>query len=72
MAGWACACLAYAVGAVDEAEVRRYRTAQALPPPEPPVPVYKVASEPVERRVEDLLARMTLEEKVAQMVAIWL
>ena len=37
-ASWACACLAYAIGAVDEAEVRHYRTAQASPPPEPPVP----------------------------------
>jgi hypothetical protein len=36
-ASWACACLAYAVGAVDAAEVRHYRTAQAPPPPEPPV-----------------------------------
>ncbi|HET9422466.1 MAG TPA: hypothetical protein VFO49_15100 [Nocardioides sp.] len=39
-ASWACACLAYAIGAVDEAEVRRYRTAQAPPPPaySPPPP----------------------------------
>ncbi|WP_066796839.1 glycoside hydrolase family 3 N-terminal domain-containing protein [Sphingomonas soli] len=35
-------------------------------------PVYKDASQPVEARVEDLLKRMTLEEKVQQMVAIWL
>jgi beta-glucosidase len=34
-------------------------------------PVYKDATAPVERRVEDLLGRMTLEEKVAQMVTIW-
>lgn len=34
--------------------------------------LYKDAAQPVERRVEDLLSRMTLEEKVAQMVAIWL
>jgi beta-glucosidase len=34
-------------------------------------PVYKDRSQPVERRVEDLLARMTLEEKVAQMVSVW-
>ena len=34
-------------------------------------PLYKDASQPVERRVEDLLARMTLEEKVAQMVSVW-
>ena len=35
-------------------------------------PLYKDRAQPVERRVEDLLARMTLEEKAAQMVAIWL
>ncbi|MBO9623781.1 MAG: glycoside hydrolase family 3 C-terminal domain-containing protein [Sphingomonas sp.] len=35
-------------------------------------PLYKDASQPVEARVEDLLKRMTLEEKVQQMVAIWL
>ena len=34
-ASWACACLAYAVGAVEEAQVLGYRTAQAAPPPEP-------------------------------------
>src|SRR5450755_953782 len=34
-------------------------------------PVYKDAKAPVEARVEDLLARMTLEEKVAQMQSIW-
>ena len=39
-------------------------SAQATPP-------YKDASLPVERRVEDLLGRMTLEEKVAQTLAVW-
>ncbi|MFC4291457.1 glycoside hydrolase family 3 N-terminal domain-containing protein [Sphingorhabdus arenilitoris] len=34
-------------------------------------PLYKDASAPVEARVEDLLARMTLEEKVTQMMTIW-
>jgi len=34
-------------------------------------PLYKDASQPVERRVEDLLSRMTLEEKVAQMITVW-
>ncbi len=34
-------------------------------------PLYKDRSQPVERRVEDLLARMTLEEKAAQLVTIW-
>jgi len=33
--------------------------------------VYKDASHPIERRIEDLLARMTLEEKVGQMLSIW-
>ena len=34
-------------------------------------PVYKDRAQPVTGRVEDLLARMTLEEKVAQLVTIW-
>jgi beta-glucosidase len=34
-------------------------------------PLYKDANAPVDARVEDLLARMTLEEKVAQVMAIW-
>jgi beta-glucosidase len=35
------------------------------------VPDYKNARLPVERRVADLLGRMTLEEKVAQLVCLW-
>lgn len=34
-------------------------------------PIYKDASQSVEARVEDLLARMTLEEKIAQITTIW-
>jgi beta-glucosidase len=34
-------------------------------------PLYKDATAPVDARVEDLLARMTLEEKVQQMVTVW-
>src|SRR5918911_156318 len=34
----------------------------------PPPPPYKDPSLPVERRVEDLVSRMTLEEKVSQMM----
>ena len=34
-------------------------------------PPYKDASLPIEERVEDLLARMTLEEKLAQVTALW-
>jgi beta-glucosidase len=33
--------------------------------------LYKDAKAPVDKRVEDLLARMTLEEKVAQIVTLW-
>lgn len=33
--------------------------------------IYKDAAQPVAARVEDLLRRMTLEEKVAQMIGIW-
>src|ERR1035437_5601014 len=32
------------------------------------VPVYKNPDAPIEKRVEDLLSRMTLEEKVSQMM----
>src|SRR6266542_5317627 len=35
------------------------------------VPIYKQPSAPVDARVADLLARMTLEEKVAQLTGIW-
>jgi beta-glucosidase len=34
-------------------------------------PIYKDASQPVEARVEDLLARMTLEEKIVQITTVW-
>jgi len=48
----------------------------AAPKPAPkPVgdrPLYKDPAQPVEARVKDLLARMTLEEKAAQLVGIWL
>ncbi|HEV2866087.1 MAG TPA: glycoside hydrolase family 3 protein, partial [Allosphingosinicella sp.] len=37
----------------------------------PDRPLYKDPAQPVERRVEDLLSRMTLEEKVAQMLSVW-
>ena len=45
--------------------------ALAAAAPESPAPLYKDASQPIERRVEDLLSRMTLDEKVAQLVAVW-
>jgi beta-glucosidase len=35
------------------------------------VPLYKQSGAPISARVEDLLGRMTLEEKIAQMQCIW-
>jgi beta-glucosidase len=35
------------------------------------LPIYKDPNAPVEQRVEDLLSRMTLEEKIAQITCIW-
>jgi beta-glucosidase len=35
-------------------------------------PLYKDPAQPVELRVRDLLSRMTLEEKAAQLIGIWL
>src|ERR1035437_1751253 len=35
------------------------------------IPDYKNPDLPVEERVSDLLSRMTIEEKVAQMICIW-
>jgi beta-glucosidase len=38
---------------------------------EPQVPVYKDPGQPLEKRVDDLLSRMTLDEKVAQLETVW-
>src|ERR1017187_2338006 len=45
--------------------------AQVQPAPKPPLPRYKDASLPIEDRVADLLARMTLEEKIDQIATGW-
>jgi len=37
----------------------------------PAAPIYKDARQPVERRIDDLLSRMTLDEKVAQLETVW-
>jgi beta-glucosidase len=34
-------------------------------------PAYKNPAQPIEARVDDLLARMTLDEKIAQITAVW-
>jgi beta-glucosidase len=38
---------------------------------QPRPPVYKDPHQPVDRRVDDLLSRMTLDEKVAQLETVW-
>ena len=43
---------------------------QAVSTPTSAAPFYKDARRPVEKRVEDLLARMTLDEKIGQMIQI--
>lgn len=51
--------------------------AMALTPMQPAMafqeaaPTYRDAARPIPERVEDLLSRMTLEEKIAQMLGIW-
>lgn len=35
------------------------------------VPIYRNPKAPAEKRTKDLLARMTLEEKAAQMMCVW-
>ena len=47
-----------------------HRIVRKAPKPSP-VLLYKDASASVDARVNDLLSRMTLEEKVAQMLAVW-
>src|SRR5271154_4371250 len=45
--------------------------ATAKSSPSPKQPLYRNPTAPVEARVNDLLKRMTLEEKVAQMLCVW-
>ena len=37
------------------------------------IPLYKDAKAPIEKRIDDLISRMTLEEKIGQMdmVTVW-
>ena len=61
----ACACAVMAL-AMPMAAPAIGAQAQSIAPP-----LYRDASRPVEMRVEDLLKRMTLEEKVAQITTVW-
>ena len=62
MLGAAAAALALFAG-VSSGSAQEPRSAQR--------PLYKDASQPIAKRVEDLLGRMTLEEKAAQLITIW-
>lgn len=62
------AVLAGLMTAAALAPMRAAAQPAARPPADAP---YRNPALPVEQRVEDLLRRMTLEEKVAQMVGIW-
>ena len=48
-----------------------WRPSPATARPSHDQPIYKDPNAPVEQRVEDLLSRMTLEEKIAQITCIW-
>jgi beta-glucosidase len=50
--------------------MKKQKSATAVKPRKT-APTYKNASLPSQKRVKDLLARMTLEEKAAQMMCVW-
>ena len=66
---WVCAAAAVALAATPPGPVSAQTTSAAKPNPDAP---YWNATLPVEQRVEDLIQRMTLEEKIAQMISTWL
>jgi beta-glucosidase len=63
--------VALGVGVVFAGGILAGNRAPAAPATPPNKPIYKNVGAGVEARVQDLLARMTLEEKVAQMQSIW-
>lgn len=66
---WVCAAAAVALAASLPSPASAQTPSVAKPNPDAP---YWNAALPVEQRVADLLQRMTLEEKVAQMISTWL
>ncbi|HEX8667445.1 MAG TPA: glycoside hydrolase family 3 N-terminal domain-containing protein [Allosphingosinicella sp.] len=58
-----------AAAAIALASVSTAQNAPAAAPAQRPL--YKDPAQPVARRVEDLLGRMTLDEKVAQLITVW-
>ena len=66
---WACAAAAVALVATLPEPAAAQIASVAKPNPDAP---YWNAALPAEQRVEDLIQRMTLEEKIAQMISTWL
>jgi beta-glucosidase len=66
---WACAAAAVALASPLAGPVAGQTITAAKPSPKAP---YWNASLPVAQRVDDLLERMTLEEKIGQMISTWL
>ncbi|MBU0668995.1 MAG: hypothetical protein KKG32_02815, partial [Alphaproteobacteria bacterium] len=62
--------LALPVSAQERAAQPTAPAAASIARPFPDAPYWNAAL-PVEQRVADLLARMTLEEKVAQIITVW-
>jgi beta-glucosidase len=67
----AAARVALAAAAALAAAGARAPAARAQAPAAAARPAYRDPAQPVEARVRDLLGRMTLEEKVAQMQSVW-
>jgi beta-glucosidase len=61
----------HAIAAIAGAAMLFAPAPMALAQAPAPVPVYKDARQPVAARVDDLLRRMTLDEKVAQLETVW-
>src|ERR1700760_2216891 len=65
-----CACVGLVL-AVAGSFAWKSRVVRAQAQQQAAMPPYRDASLPVEQRVADLLSRMTLEEKVAQLEGAW-
>jgi beta-glucosidase len=70
-AGLCVAAATMAALAISDAAPKAHKVAPAAAPAANAAPLYKDPNAPIPARVEDLLKRMTLEEKVAQIDTVW-